>query len=51
MLVEKNGDNSTLFRLNWTMSASKAAWADLKAIKRIMDIIKEHMKKVNSSLY
>jgi len=49
MLVEKNGDNSTLLRLNWTMSTSKAAWADLKAIKRIMDIIKEHMKKVNYS--
>lgn len=54
MLVEKNvgenADNSTILRLNWTMSMSKAAWADLKAIKRIMEIIKEHLKKVNYSM-
>jgi hypothetical protein len=51
MLVEKRagekGDNSTLLRMNWMMMTSKATWTDLKAIKRIMQIIKEHMKKVN----
>ncbi|CAH1731206.1 protein timeless [Aphis gossypii] len=50
MLVEKKvgekGDNSTLLRMNWMMMTSKATWTDLKAIKRIMQIIKEHMKKL-----
>jgi len=50
MLVEKKvgekGDNSTLLRMNWMMMTSKATWTDLNAIKRIMQIIKEHMKKV-----
>nr|ARM65416.1 timeless A variant [Acyrthosiphon pisum] len=48
MLVGENGDNSVLLGLNWMMSMSKAAWANLKAIKRIMEIIKEHMKKLSS---
>ncbi|XP_029341049.1 protein timeless isoform X2 [Acyrthosiphon pisum] len=48
MLVGENGDNSVLLGLNWMMSMSKAAWANLKAIKRIMEIIKEHMKKLSN---
>ncbi|XP_026821467.1 protein timeless [Rhopalosiphum maidis] len=51
MLVEKRagekGDISTLLRMNWMMMTSKATWTDLKAIKRIMQIIKEHMKKLS----
>jgi len=54
MLVENNigeSNNSTMLRMNWMMSSSKVAWADLNAIKRIMQIIKEHMKKVNCPNY
>lgn len=44
-------DCLTVLKLNWMLSTSKNAFADLKVVKRIIDTIKGNMAKVISLHY
>lgn len=41
----------TILKLNWLLTTSKNAWANLEAIKRLTDIIKEKLVKASLFVY
>lgn len=43
--------STTILKLNWLLSTSKIAFANLKAIRRITHIIKENIIKVSCLMY
>lgn len=45
--TEEETGCSTIFKLNWLLSTNKVACANIKAIKRILQIIRDNIMKVS----
>lgn len=45
--AEEETGCSTIFKLNWLLSTNKVACANIKAIKRILQIIRDNIIKVS----